>query len=277
MAKELCIAHANCQGEPLIQRLLACPAFAERYEVRLVTNYVKEPMPEDALGRCSLFLYQHLGAKWGDLASERLLERLRPDARSLCIPNMFFKGYWPFWSGEPGFDYRCTHLDEFIDKGLPPEETVMLFLRSDVARLHDLDALAEASVEHERAREAHTPVKYVDEIVAGYGDEQLFNTVNHPKARLMNHAAAGVLKELEFEPPGQAALEALGEPFPEFEQPVNPKVAEHFGWEFGLASREYEVYGKKMGFAMYAANYIVARQAGVTDFIGFLQGANGEG
>ena len=272
MAKELCLVHANCQGDPLMERLRLCPEFADRFECVLVTNYTRAPVPDDLLSRCALFLYQFLGPAWNELASDRLLEKLPASARSLCIPNMFFKGYWPTWSGKAGFDYRCTLLDELSATPLPTEEVVMLYLHTDLAKKYDLLSLVAGTLERERERESHTPVKYLDVISREYRSEQLFNTINHPRGRLMNHAAAGVLTELGFMPPDADALEALGEPFPELEQPIHPKVAAHFGWNFAGPDRQYAVYGRRMSFLRWVANYVFAKRAGVTDFIGFLQG-----
>ncbi len=274
MGKELCIVQANCQGEPLLGRLRTCPEFAQRYECVLFTNYSREPVPDELLGRCSLFLYQFLAPKWGDLSSQTLIGKLPESARHLCIPNMFFTGYWPTWSGREGFDYRCTYLDELVDKGLPAEDVVILYLNTEFSKKIELLDAVSRSLEIERQRQARTPVQYVDLLVANYRDERLYNTVNHPGGRLMNHAARGVLRELGFAPPDDSAFAALGEPFAEFEQPVNPRIAEHFGWNFGGADTQYNVYGRRMSFARYVANYVAARQAGVTDFIGFLQGAH---
>ena len=274
MGKELCIIHANCQGEPLIKRLTACPEFSGRYKCLLVTNYTREPLPDETLEKCALFLYQHLGPGWNDLASQVLLDKLPPTAQHLCIPNMFFKGYWPLWSGKVGFDYRCSHMDEIISKGLPPEETIMFLLHSNVAAWYDLPVLMEETIELERNRAAHTPIQYLDFMIENYGTEQLFNTINHPRAALINHVAKGILTELGFELPDDATLNAIGEPFPEFEQPINPKVAKFFGWNFGGSDALYEIYGRKMNFARYVANYVVARRDKVSDFIGFLQGNN---
>ncbi len=273
MSKELCILHANCQGEPLLERLSCCPAFSDRYETRLFTNYVHEPVPDTTLAGCSLFLYQFLGQKWGELASENLLGKLPETARSLCIPNMFFKGYWPLWSGEEGFNYRCAHLDEIIDLGLSPEETALIFLHQDTATKFDLLELVADTLKEERERERHTPIKYVDLIATNYRDKRLFNTVNHPGPMLMNHAAGEILHNLGFEVPDPALFEALGDPFPEFEQPINPKVAAFFGWDFAGPDTEYTIYGRKMTFVRYVASYVMARQANIADFIGFLQGA----
>ena len=272
MTKKPCIVHANCQGDPLLERLRLCPEFADRYECVLITNYTREPVPSDLLSRCSLFLYQHLGPQWKELASASLLEKLPSDARSLCIPNMFFTGYWPTWSGERGFDYRCRHLDELVATSLPIEEIVLLYVHTDMAAKHDLLSMVADTLERERERESHTPIKYLDIISRDYRSEQLFNTVNHPGKRLMNHAATEVLTELGFTVPDETVLDALGEPFPEFEQPINPKVAAHFGWDFAEPDRQYMIYGRRMSFSRWVSNYVFAKRAGVSDFIGFLQG-----
>lgn len=274
MTKELCIIHANCQGEPLLERLQACPEFNDRYECILFTNYIRETVPDDMLGRCGLFLYQYLGSQWDNLASAVLLEKIPKTARSLCIPNMFFTGYWPLWTGREGFDFRCSYLDELVDMGLSSEQTVMLYLRADMGTKFDLVKMVSASIERERERQKWTPVNYVDLIVKNYRDQRLYNTVNHPGSLLMNHAAKGVLAELGFDAPDDATLEALGEPFAEFELPIHPKIADHFGWDFAGPETEYTIYGRQMTFARYAANYVTARKANISDFIGFLQGVH---
>ncbi|MFH1912941.1 MAG: WcbI family polysaccharide biosynthesis putative acetyltransferase [Pseudomonadota bacterium] len=271
MTKELCIVHANCQGEPLIERLMTSPQFAARYRCELYTNSIRQPVPVEELARCDLLLYQHLGPKWNELASTVLIKALPASARSLCVPNMFFMGYWPLWSGRPGFDYRCDHLDEFIGLGLPPEETLLPFLHSDPATRYDLPARVARSVAHEREKESHTPVKYLDLILADSGRRRLFNTINHPGRELMDHAARGVLAQLGFAP-DEAAMARLDAPFPEFELPINPKVARFFGWDFATADTQYRIYGRRMTFSRYAANYVMAARPGVSDFIGFLQG-----
>ncbi len=251
---------------------MACPQFAEEYTCRLFTNYIREPIPDSALEECSLFLYQYLSPKWDDLASANLLQKLPDSTPHLCIPNMFFTGYWPMWSGAPGFDFRCSHLDEIIALGLPPEETAILYLRADVERKYDLLDLVSQAIDREREREEHTPIKYLDVILANYRDTKVFNTVNHPNALLMNHVATETLKHLGFEPPAPAVFEGMGEPFSEFEQPINSKIGQFFGWDFARPDTTYEMYGRKLSFARYVANYITAQGAGISDFVGYLQG-----
>lgn len=272
MGKGLCILHANCQGEPLLARLMTSREFADRFECVQYTNYTREPVPDDMLARCGLFLYQHLGPEWGGLASERLVSLLPASARSMCIPNMFFKGYWPGWSGQGGFNFRCTLLDELIEQGLPPEETTLLYLRADLAAKFDLRAVIAQSLAQERSKQALTPVPYVDVLEAEYARSRIFNTVNHPGRLLMDHMARGVLQQLGMDPPDEYALAALDEPFPEFEQPLHPSVAAFFGPDFAAPGALWHVFGGDITFARYVAHYVVARREGVTDFIGFLQG-----
>jgi hypothetical protein len=264
---EHAVIHANCQGEPLLERLLACPEFAARYQCEVFVNYVRQPIPEGTLEQCGLFLYQHLGSKWEGLASDRLLERVPDSARTLCIPNMFFTGYWPLWSGEPGFNYRDSHLDALIDAGLSAEEVLTLFLRGSLSSRFDLGRLLRETLDREREREAHTPVKYVGVIERDFRSERLFNTVNHPGSKLLNHAATEILKQLGFEPPD---MSGMSDPFPEFEQPIHPQVAAFHKLSFVDASTEYNVYGCRKTFVQYAARYVEARLAGVTDFIEYL-------
>ncbi|MUM76604.1 hypothetical protein GKC30_03030 [Pseudodesulfovibrio sp. F-1] len=274
MNKELCIVHANCQGEPLIERLMTSPQFAARYHCELYTNYIRQPVPPERLGRCALFLYQHLGPEWNELASAALLAALPASAQHLCIPNMFHLGYWPLWSGRPGFDYRCDHLDEFLALGRSPEETMILFLRSDPAARYDLPGLIARSVALERKKEERTPIKYLDMVLERSRSVRLFHTINHPGRELMDHAARGVLAQLGLAAPDKAALARLDEPFQEFELPINPKVARFFGWDFATPETQYQIYGRQMNFARYATNYIMAARAGISDFIGYLQGVH---
>jgi len=274
MTKELCIVHANCQGEPLIERLMTSPQFAARYHCELYTNFIRQPIPRERLARCALFLYQHLGPEWNELASSALLAALPASAESLCIPNMFHLGYWPLWSGRPGFDYRCDHLDGFLALGRSPEETVMLFLRSDPVVRYDLSGRVARSIAHERKKEERTPIKYLDLILERSHTVRLFQTINHPGRELMDHAAREVLANLGLAPPDETALASLDEPFQEFELPINPKVARFFGWTFAAPDTKYQIYGRRMSFARYATNYVMAARAGISDFIGYLQGAH---
>ncbi|EPR44689.1 hypothetical protein dsx2_1317 [Desulfovibrio sp. X2] len=268
---QTCLIHANCQGEPLARLLLAQPGFAARHRCGVVLNYTREEVPAEALSTCGLFLYQHLGPEWGELSSAALLSRLPPGATSLCIPNLFFKGYWPLWTSAPDFDYSDVLLDALLERGLSRAQVLHLYLRTDPAKYCDLDALAAASLEHERRKEAHTPIKYVDLILCRYRKEHLFFTVNHPKKALLRHVADGVLAHLGLPPLSDAEAATVPEELGEIELPVHPAVASRFGLSFAAPDRLWEVYGRKMDFAEYAGHYVDCKLIGEKDFIGYLR------
>ena len=269
--KTLAILHANCQGEPLAAALSASQDFAQAYRPRVYLNYARQQIPQTDLDACGLFLYQHLGPEWGELASEALLRRLPAGCKTLCIPNMFFRGPWPLWSGAPGFDYRDVYLDHLLDMGLPGHDILHVYLRSPLASKYDLAARLEETITIERARQARTPVPYLDFVLEAFLKRPLFLTVNHPGPELLAFAAAGILRALGLAPADQQAALPLDADYLGFELPVHPQAAACYGLAYGGDDARYQVYGRARTFAEYAAAYVDCRLRGINDFIGYLQ------
>jgi hypothetical protein len=268
---ELCLLHANCQGEPLLRLLAASPGFAARWRVRLYTNYTREPIPARDLENCRLFLYQHLGPEWGGLASERLLERLPPGAAALCLPNPFFKGYWPLWTNASTMNFGDVYLDLLVDKGLSPAEAVHLYLRDSLTGFYDLDALVAESQALERRREQNALIPLADYVEERWRDEQLFTTVNHPGSHLLRRIADAVLKALGLPPLSPAASAGLDLACdPHFELPIHPVAGRHFRLPFAGEERRYPVYGNRLNFREYALCYADCRRRGL-NFLEYLQ------
>jgi hypothetical protein len=271
--KKLCIVHANCQGEPLADFLRRVPGFGDEHEVRLYTNYIREPIPDVELARCDVFLYQHLdeGPRWGELASPRLLAKLPASARTLAVPSMFFRGYWPFWQGAERFGFADEVLERLIAAKLPKSEILRVYLRGNVVPGVEVEERTMRSLAHERTKEARTPIKYVDLILERFREEMLFNQVNHPGKRLLCHVGREVLRHLEVDEPEQGVEPFMGELYPEFRMPIHPRVAEHWGLGFADEFTEYPVFGKARTFARYAENYVDARLLGIDDLISYLR------
>jgi len=269
--QRLAILHANCQGQPLACALAASPEFARAYSTRVMLNYTREPVQQEELDTCGLFLYQYLGPEWGELSSAALLARLPAGCQHLCIPNMFFRGMWPLWNGAPGFDYRDTLLDHLLGMGLPGRDILHLYLNTSLAKKFDLDMLLAETTARERERETHTPVKYLDYVLEHWRSRPLFFTVNHPGPELLQLAATGILRHLGMNPPGtQPTLELEGY-YSAFELPVHPQVAAHYGLNYGVPGSLYRMYsGTAKTFAEYAAAYVECRLAGIDDFISYL-------
>lgn len=268
--KQLCLLHGNCQGEVLAALLSASLEFTARYEVEFVVNFTQEPVRPGSLARCGLYLHQHLGPLWGELSTQAFVARLPGGCKTICFPNMFFTGYWPFWSNRAGFDCADSFLDDLIEQELDRDECLRQATRADVSRLFDLKALLEASLAREREKEALCDVPYVSYMEENFRTRQLFRTINHPGREILLRTADAVLALLDMAPLPPAFREICPDFYGDFELPVHPGVAAFHGLAFAGAERRYTIYGTAMTYAEYAARYLDCRMAGRADFLAYL-------
>lgn len=279
--RELCLIQANCLGDPLTRLLLASSGFRRRYLLYRTTNYTREPIPDEVLSRCSLFLYQHLSAKWEELASQQLLARLPGHARSLRLPVPIFRGYWPFWTDRYPMHFADAFVEPLAEAGLSADEILLLYLKRNALAGRDLDGPGRESLAVLRAAEAEGALPIADFIEANWRRFPVFDTINHPALPLLHHIADEVLTALGLPPLDENARRldvSCDEGGPaRFELPIHPRVAAHHKLSFAGEKRMYRVYGARMTFARYAACYIDCRLLGLTDFISYLQQIGGKG
>ncbi|WP_027180373.1 WcbI family polysaccharide biosynthesis putative acetyltransferase [Maridesulfovibrio bastinii] len=271
MAKKKCIIHSNCQGEALRDILFLSAEFKNSYDVQIYTNYIREKIPPKALSECSLFLYQKLSSKWGDLASEKLIPQLPEQAKHIAFPSMLFTFYWPTWERDIDFAYPDSLLESLLKRELSEWEILHIYLKSDIRKMLDLDAIVEKAEKWERFKESETPIKYVDRMYENFRSYKIFNTFNHPGKDIMVYTASRILEILGIEQPSGRSLKTMPDPFPDFEMPIHPQIGEYWGLDFCSEETLYNVYGSKMTFKEYAALYIKCRKLGIDDFISFLR------
>lgn len=275
---ELCILHANCQGQPLGRLLLASPDFRVRWHIRGVLNYRREPLTDEHLTQATLFLHQNLTAKWEVLASENVLKRLSPRAAAVCIPNPFFKGYWPFWtslsSRSEGLRFGDIFLEYLLDMNLEIPEILHIYLNKPLDGKYDLNALLADSFAIEAEREAACAFRTLPFVRAHWREQQLFTTINHPGFELLRFMADQVLDCLDMPPLTDADLAACGcfapdavtcdaAPEDTLHLPIHPQVAAFFGLPFGGAKTLYRAFGRSITCAEYVAAYAHARRQGL--------------
>jgi len=269
--KRLCVLHGNCQGEILKALLSASPEFSAAFDLEYYVNFTRQPIADSSLSRCDLFLHQHLGEHWGPLSSEALRNALPAGSRALCFPNILFKGYWPFWSDRPGFDYADSFLDALLERDLKPEEAVHVALHADLSKLYDLSALLAETLVLERAKELRSDIAYVDLLEENFRTQKIMNTINHPGRGLMFHVADGVLALLGMPPLGKEIRALCPALYPDFELPIHPRVAAHHGLAFGVEGTRFNIYGQALTYGEYARRYVACKHAGREDFTAFLQ------
>lgn len=279
MHQKLCLLHANCQGEELAALLVRSPAFTRAYRLVRYTNYTREPLRQEDLADCDIFLYQHLGPAWGDVSSEALLQRLRPGALALRIPNPLFKGYWPFWTNKSPIAFGDSLLDRLIDEGAPKTAILRIYLHGDIRAFMDLRAAFDQSIAIEEEKERDTCVKTVGYVLRHWKRRRLFHTINHPGGDLLLLLANGILEALGLPPLHRSAVQtpdaAVGAPFLpsyiDFDLPIHPQVAAFHGLAFGGPDSEYTVFSRRMTFEQYVSRYIDCRLNSLEkDFVSYL-------
>ena len=275
MRKMSCVLHAKCQGDEIERLLLAHKNFSSLYHLHRFTNYTRQDIPDRILEDCSLFLYQYLGPEWGELGSDRLVNKLPKSVPALRIPNMFFKSCWPFWTNASPMDFGDSLLDRLIDEGAPKPAILKIYLHKDIRDFVDLDAVSAESFARERAKEMETCVKTVDFVAERWKKQAMFHTVNHPGKELLAHVANGILDTLGLPPLTDDEIASLGRSFPsysDFDLPVHPGVASSLGLAYIRPDHLFRIFGRKMTFARYISRYIDCRMNGLEkNFLAYLQ------
>ena len=271
MSQALCLLHANCQGDALRPLLENTPTFARHFRIRQYVNYTRQSIAEADLEQCALFLYQRLAPRWGALSTEQMLPRLPAFCRCVEIPNLFFKGYWPFWTNAvQNIDFADSLLERLLAQGLAPEEALNLYLRGDPALLGDVAAVAEDSLAREEEKEADCPIRCAPLLRERWREEQLFITVNHPGRTLLFHLADSLLRLLDLGGLPEEARRAYVHPQEDFWLPLHPALGPLLGLPFASRERRYQVFAARLTHREYTSYYLACRRHGVDDLLTML-------
>lgn len=271
MDRELCLMHANCQGEALAPLLDAHPGFRRRFRIRHLLNYARDPVTDELLSGCGLFLHQHLAPKWGDLASDAVLARLPASCRALPLPNFFFLGYWPRWTREAPIEFGDSLLEELLGRGLDGEQAMLLHARAGRTLLGDVEDVAEMSLRREEEKDARGVVRYAAFLRENWRRRQLFVTVNHPGRELLFLAADAILRELGFGPLPESARAAYVHPQENFWLPIHPALRDLLGLPFVSRERRYPAFGADITHGDFVRAYLACRALGVRELTDFLR------
>lgn len=273
MTKALCLLHANCQGDALRPLLEKTPAFASRFYIRQYVNYTRQSIADSDIERCELFLYQRLAPKWGDLSTEQMLPRLPQHCLSIEIPNLFFKGYWPFWSRDERINFADSLLETLLQK-VTPQEALTLYLRGAASLLGDADALnaqAEESLAREEAKEADAPIRCAPLLRERWRAEQMFITVNHPGRELLFHMADSLLRLLGLGVLPPSTRGSYVHPLEDFWLPIHPAVGSALHLPFASADKRWPIFHSLLTHREYTLCYMACRANNVPDFLTFLK------
>ena len=257
----------------LLPLLKNTPAFTQRFYVRRYVNYTREPIDAGDMKHCALFLYQHLSAKWENLSTEQLLLQLPQGCIHIKIPNMMFKGYWPFWQSGGPINFTDTLLEKLLEN-CDSKTALRLYLKGSPALLGDakvLNAIAEESLTYEEHKESDAPLHCAPLLRERWREQQLFLTVNHPGPELILHMADSLLRLLGLGGLPPSVRKAYVHPFNDFWLPIHPKVGQALGLPFTGPERRYTIYRNSLTHREYVLAYLACRSTNVHDLLSFLE------
>ncbi len=267
MGKDLCLLHANCQGDALKQLLEASPDFAAKFEIRHLRNYEKQALDQGLLESTRLFLHQDLVDQWGPISTAEVLPRLAPNVEAICVPNCVFKGYWPHAAYIAAMrEFGDSLLESLLARGLSDQEILSIYLKGAPAIMGDVEQIAQESLRREREKETHTPIKYVDLMAEHWRREQLFLTVNHPGIRLLVHIARNIIKMLGLRQIPESFIRAYTHPHNEFWMAIHPALGKMLDLPFVFKERRYPCFGAELTHHDYTLVYLSCRRNNLNDF-----------
>lgn len=280
---ELVILYGNCQV-PFIARLLAIADGGRTGRGYLcVLNHAPvgqaiAPVPAGALPRCRLYLEQHDK----DLFI-RVREELREGLPHACpmfvFPTFLATFLWPFRVAEPDLLADSRHpfgrypegdsvALEIAAAGLRGQAALDAYMALSEARMPDLDALFEIDARHIERRDSACDVRIGDQVLETFREQHLFWNFGHVSAQGIGELARriyeGAAPELLGDALGLARLQRTAAILPgmgPIQQPIHPRVVEHFGLRFGGAGdMRYRWFGQAWTFAEYVQHYIAHDQ-----------------
>jgi tetratricopeptide (TPR) repeat protein len=152
-----------------------------------------------------------------------------------------------------------SFLNRLIVKGVSPEDALAEYSALDIARVASLDRMLELYLDRQRRRDEVTGFAIAPAIEAGFRDQRMFLTSEHPDGPLFG-LVAGRLFELMGVPAETVAIAVASltrSPFPESELPLHPGVIAHFGLRFADADTLYAVSDDgRFTFADYVRRYM---------------------
>lgn len=266
MAKELCILHANCQGDALKQLLEASPDFNAKFTITHLRNYVEKDLEQGLLDASGLFLHQYLVEKWGAISTSQVLKRLPSSTPNLCIPNCCFMGYWPTWADGPQIPgFTDTLLENLLRRNLEQKALLKLYQQASPELVGNVEQIAETSLRTERNKEKHTPIKYVDWIEERWRNQPVFLTFNHPGVPLLVHVAQQILQYLGMAPIPKQFADNFIHPHNEFWLPIHPAFAQRLHLSFANAQTRYPCFGANLTHLEYTLCYLACRANNFSD------------
>ncbi len=250
--KKLSAVYANCQNLKIAETMGTEINFAKEYymlsipPVFAVSNKWMQIIRK-LFGFLDLLIYQHIS--WENkfnavLSSDYMLSACKESCEKVCIPNMYFTGYFlQYCKNEYEYTYQNkdighygdTNLNEiYADGSKEALKNVNLFIDNKLYEnkysKEECEKMVELSLNNLREREKCCDIIISDFIEKNYKKTYLFYTVDHPTNALYIEMVKRILKYIGFENV-QVNMDNIY-PHNGIEIPIYPSVFKNLGLQF---------------------------------------------
>ncbi len=258
---------ANCQGEAFCKILKKHPDFSKEWNVEYFPNFTNPEIPDQSMENCDLLLYQKLEDKWGYLSEKSLLAKVNPKAKTIVMPNMMNYHLWPTakWCNTHGPIWADHYIDDIIAKNLTFDETVHVILRTDLAKVFDLENMMRTSLQIEFGKNYQWREELLTYIEENWKIFQIFTTPSHPASKILFHFGNLFFRELNYKPlyfDENAFLYCDLEYF----LPIHPFLKKYYDIKWMEDEMFFPVFKSKLTYKEYLCLYIDSRQKNIPLF-----------
>lgn len=195
---------ANCQGEILYNMVKDVKEFKERYYIVEFTPIWKlkpvdgiESISEVVLNKFDVFIYQYVkmnSMAYSAFASELILNSLKSDCVKICIPNLYFTGYFPQDGGARAYNDLILNAEginpvfRHIDTCIEREYSKYHSIQKVIEVLKDIHFISEEKIRYNlydslqnlKEREKECDIIMSDYIQENYAEKRIFTEPHHP-------------------------------------------------------------------------------------------------
>lgn len=222
--KKIAVVYGNCQTVLIEKAMRLHSLFSKDYiviTIPKVCDYINnkellEYFTQDRIfwEQVDLFIYQTVSVnnRFSEtLNTNEILQKLRPDCKTINIVNVYFDGYYPqliknermvlrelHQSGL--FPFGDKYIDDMLDKNVGIHEVISRISKDDFISETEVMSQVEQSFCNLENREDGVDIKISDYIKQHYREEQLFYSPNHPCERLMKIYIDRILEFLGYIP-----------------------------------------------------------------------------
>ncbi|GAB7081645.1 WcbI family polysaccharide biosynthesis putative acetyltransferase [Megalodesulfovibrio paquesii] len=238
-------------------------AFRDQFEVRTFRCHLGERPDAEQLRQCALLIIHYLREKHGALSGKAICSALSSGARVVRIPYVTWKPFWPQLGPDPRqtqpgadpgiFPYGDSFVSRLVQEGLPPQAIVEQYA-AHAESPEFLDGLLCSNIKYIRSLETDATID-VPRLLRRIRTARLFNSFNHPRAELLLELANQILEYCHFPLLTLDAVKHFADLGGNYQVPVHPQIARHFGLQYGHQEERYQIRGELLSWEEYMYRY----------------------